>query len=133
MVMSFVIAMSLAMLGLLRTLAELGAEQSALEAELDRRQRADQIALDCTYIAARALAVLGTIDEMKDRRIPVGEGFCMIRNGDSGTVQDDDNQEYESLIVRVELDSAAPETAGGVSSIQAEIAASAGRINLIKI
>lgn len=124
MVMSFVLAVSLAMLALLKALAMLGAERAALEAELERRQRADRIALDCIYVAARSLAVLGDIGELKDRRFPVGEGFCTISDEDPGIIRQD-----EHLIFRGELDS----VSATASNIHAEIAAEDGLIKLIKI
>jgi hypothetical protein len=78
MVISFVIAISLAMIGMLHSLAALASEKIGLEFELAERQRADLIALDCIYIAARTLVVQGSVRQLESRRIPVMDGICEI-------------------------------------------------------
>ncbi len=89
MVISFVIALSLAMFGTLRSLAIMSAEQAALKYEMEGRSRADEIALDCIYLYSRILMVHGSMDRMRSARIPVTDGFCAIEGLDEALVYDE--------------------------------------------
>lgn len=78
MVISFVLVLSVVMLGTLRSLAALASEQTALEFEIAGRQHADAIALDCAYMLARVLAVQATIRDFEDKAVPVMDGSCTV-------------------------------------------------------
>ena len=78
MVISFVIVLSIVMLGMLRSLAAFASEQVALEAEIAGRQHADEVALDCVYMLARVLAVQATIGEFEGKTVPIMDGTCSV-------------------------------------------------------
>ncbi len=88
MVISFVIAVSLAMFGTLRSLAIMAAEQAMLRFETDGRTRADEIALDCAYVYARILMIHGSFDGLESVRFPVTDGFCSMEDLDEMPIYD---------------------------------------------
>lgn len=78
MVISFVLVLSIVMLGTLRSLATFASEQAFWEREIEGRKHADEIALDCAYMLARSLAVQATIGAFEDRTVPVMDGQCSV-------------------------------------------------------
>ncbi len=88
MAISFVIAMSLVMMTTLRDLASIGGERAALEAALLGRRQADESALDCAYVAIRALASSGDIRALESRRVPLVAGHCAIEGLRQGSSWD---------------------------------------------
>lgn len=92
MLISFVIVLSLLMLGTLRSMAELGARQMAIDREMGIRRLADSLAFDCAYIWARIFQKhqIGGFEQFESQSIYLNAraseisisrgGYCTIRN-----------------------------------------------------
>ncbi len=139
--MAFVIAISLAMLGMLRSMAELASVQVGLKTEIEGRQRSDEIALDCIYIATRTLVVIGSISELESKALPIMDGFCTIVELMETPIYDTDNAHVlgtrATFAVLTDLKQSIPDpvvlSSRFYSKINAEIKVIDGKVNLIKI
>ena len=145
MVISFVIAISVTMLGLLSVLASIASEQVVLLRRIEDLRRADAVALDCAYIAARVFAVHGSLRRLEgmpfidsyvrsnwdgDGHIGTepgnpGEDICSLQNLAESTLAASDASAAFAIM--------ATSTEGFRSIVHVEMHASNGRIDLIKI
>jgi hypothetical protein len=130
MVISFVIAISMLMLGTLRSLAEMASVEMTLGLQLHGRQAADDIALDCIHMLARVFAVHEDLAGFDNRTVPVMDGQCHISVIGIGDMVDDMGVimgKKSTLVVKGISD--------GIftANIKAEIETEKGKIKLIKI